>query len=140
MVLTGEKSLTLGDVNVDVRSRTMFKAAALALSATLGAAGLTLSGPATAGPYVRVGVALPLPAVAVAAPVVVRPPYVAYGVAPYYAPYYPYYGAAYVGPYVGFGFGRGFYGGYGYRGAYGYHGGYGVRAVGGHGYGYGGRR
>ena len=99
----------------------MIKLTSLALSATLGFAGLMHSSPAAAGPYVSVGIGLPGVAVVV-------PPVAAYGGVPvvvYPRPYY--YPAPFYPAYVGLGFRYGYGFGRGYRHGFGYghfHGGY----------------
>lgn len=98
----------------------MIKLTSLALTATLGFAGLMHSAPAAAGPYVSVGIGLPgVP--------VVAPPVVAYGGVPVAVYPRPYYYAPPVYPYIGLGYRYGWGFGPGYRHGFGYgrfHGGY----------------
>ena len=103
----------------------MFKFASLVISATIGVAAVAHSAPAAAGPFVGIGIAVPV------APVVAAP------VVTYTEPYFPYVQADYYYPeYIRYGYGHRF----GYRYGYGYGHRYGYRTGFGYDHGHGGFR
>ena len=105
----------------------MVRFSTLVMGATLGLAAVGLSATASAGVRFGVDVGLPVPAVAVAAPVVAAGPVaVAYRPGPYYGPHFyggaPYY-RHYVGPVHGYPHGPvgGWHEGYAFRDGHTWH-------------------
>ena len=97
----------------------MIRFPTLVMGTTLGLAALGLSATASAGVRFGVDVGLPVPAIAVAAPVVAAPVALAYRPGPYYgphfyggAPYYRHYGPGWD---YRHGASRGWHAGYGFR-------------------------